>query len=208
MGLGMTLYAFTHVVIPWLSLLLFASAAAIAELTSVELFANSRIRISVSSVIAIATILVFGPLAGILTHLTSGVMTAITTTLLQHQRSKQPPRASWWRRTAFNMSMWVSAAALGGWFYVQLGGTPGEVSRWGNLLPLVLAVTIDTLVNIALLIGVISLQTGRRVTQIWQQDFQWGLPIAILALTVRGIRRRSGPRVRRRPGSRAPRARS
>ena len=54
------------------------------------------------------------------------------------------------------MSMWVIAAALGGWFYVQLGGTPGEVSRWGNLLPLVLAVTSDALVNIALLIGVIS----------------------------------------------------
>src|SRR5215212_7266023 len=88
MGLGITLYALVHVAIAWPSLLLFASAAAIAELTSVELFANSRIRISVSSMIAIATILVFGHLAGALTHLASGLMTAITTTLLQQQTSK------------------------------------------------------------------------------------------------------------------------
>jgi PAS domain S-box-containing protein len=185
-GLGITLYALVHVAIAWPSLLLFASAAAIAELTSVELFANSRIRISVSSMIAIATILVFGPLAGVLTHLISGLMTAITTTLLQHQTPKEQHRVPWWRRSAFNMGMWVIAAALAGWIYVQTGGTPGEVIRWGNVLPLVLAVTIDALVNIALLIGVIGLQTGRRATQIWRQDFQWGLPIAILGGIIGG----------------------
>jgi hypothetical protein len=52
--------------------------------------------------------------------------------------------------------MWVMAAALAGWVYMQTGGAPAEVIRWGNLLPLALAVIADALANIVLLIGVIS----------------------------------------------------
>ena len=158
-------------------LILFSAMAAVAELFSVELFTSSRSRVSVSSVVAIAGILVFGPLAGALVHMVSGIMTVVTTTL----RSEQPEstRVSPLRRSTFNTGMWVTAAAIAGWVYVLAGGTPGTVSQPSNVLPLLVAGTADTLANLMILIGVIALQTGRRPLHIWKQDFQWAAPVAI-----------------------------
>jgi hypothetical protein len=42
----------------------FAGVSRVAQLGDVELFTNSRSRVSVSSIIAIASILLFGPMAG------------------------------------------------------------------------------------------------------------------------------------------------
>ncbi|RIK30915.1 MAG: hypothetical protein DCC55_37120, partial [Chloroflexi bacterium] len=56
-GVGITLLAFTHPTSDWPGLFLFMIAAGLAELTSVELFANSRSRISVSTIFAIAAII-------------------------------------------------------------------------------------------------------------------------------------------------------
>jgi putative nucleotidyltransferase with HDIG domain len=47
-------------------------------------------------------------------------------------------------------------------------------------------VTTDTLVNLAILVGVIALQTARPPFQIWGQDFQWAAPIAILGGIIGG----------------------
>jgi putative nucleotidyltransferase with HDIG domain len=158
--------------------LLFAALAAAAELSSVELFVSSRnSNVSVSSIIAIASILLFGPLAGALTHCASGLMTAITITYL---REKPENPVSWIRRSAFNAGMLVIAAFLAGQAYVIAGGVPGAVARPGNLLPLALASTVDAVVNIVLLIGVITLQTSRPPLMIWKQDFQWAVPISIV----------------------------
>jgi putative nucleotidyltransferase with HDIG domain len=123
-------------------------------------------------------------MAGVLTHLFSGLMTIVTTTLL----SKLPEegRVSWFQRTIFNMGMLVIAAAMAGWVYVLFGGLPGRVNQISNLLPLVAAVTVDTLVNLTILIGVITLQTGQCPRHIWKQNFQWAAPIAIVGGVVGG----------------------
>jgi putative nucleotidyltransferase with HDIG domain len=39
---------------------------------------------------------------------------------------------------------------------------------------------VDTLSNLAILIWVIALQTGRRPAEIWKQDFSWGIPVNVL----------------------------
>jgi putative nucleotidyltransferase with HDIG domain len=156
--------------------------AGIAQLGDVELFSNSRSRIYVSGVIAIAAILLFGPMAGALTHLFSGLMTAITTTL----RSAQPEigRVSWTQRSLFNTSMLVISISLAGWVYTSLGGQTGAegsaIDLRPNLVPLICAVTVDTLSNLAILVCVIALQTGRRPSEIWKQDFSWGIPVNVL----------------------------
>jgi putative nucleotidyltransferase with HDIG domain len=164
-------------------LTLFIGLAALAELFSVQLFASSRSYVSVSSIIAMATILVFGPWAGALTHMVSGVMTAVTGTW--HELPKEE-RASWLRRSAFNAGMLVTAATLAGWVYVLAGGTPGEVFQVSTILPLVGAATADTVANVAILIGVLVLQTRRHPLEIWKRDFQWASPIAILGGIVGG----------------------
>ncbi len=167
----------------WVGWLLFALTAAVAELTNVELFASSRSRVSVSSIIGIASILALGPAAGVFTHLVSGVMTVVTTTL---RSAEQGERAGVLRRTAFNAAMWVISAAAAGGVFVLLGGVPGSTSLLVNLFPLITAAATDVLLNLGLLIGVIALQTGQSPLQIWRQNFQWAAPIAILGGIVGG----------------------
>ena len=82
--------------------------------------------------------------------------------------------------------MWVTASALAGWVYVQAGGVAGDPARLSNLLPLAGASVADVLANLAILIGVIALQTGRPPLRIWKQDFQWAAPIAILGSVLGG----------------------
>jgi len=178
LGVVIVLFALTDLPEDRLGLILFASLAAVAELSSVELVTSSRSRVSVSSVIAIASILVFGPLVGALTHMISGVMTAVTTTL----RSKQPEstRVSLLQRSAFNTGMWVMAAAVAGLVYILAGGTVGSVAQLANVLPLVGAATVEWLANVIILLGVIALQTERHPLDIWRRDLQWTAPISIL----------------------------
>jgi putative nucleotidyltransferase with HDIG domain len=184
LGLAIVILALTDLPEDLLGLFFFAAMAAVAQFFDVELFTSSRSRVSVSSIIDIASILVFGPLAGALTTMASGVMTAVTTTLRSEQPGKR--RASWLQRSAFNVGMFVTAAAAGGWMYVWLGGTIGTVGLLSNVLPLIGAVTADTVLNAIILIGVIALQTERHALDIWKQDLQWSAPITILGGVIGG----------------------
>lgn len=184
LGAGITLLALSHVPEDRLGLLIFAVLAGITELSNVELFASSRSRVSVSSIIAVASIPLFGPWAGALVHLCSGLMTFITTSL--RGNLAQSKRASLLRRSAFNAGMWVTAASLAGWAYKSAGGTFDSMGHLHNVLPLLLASTTDVLINIMLLIGVIALQTGQRPRHIWNQNFSWAAPIAVAGGVVGG----------------------
>jgi putative nucleotidyltransferase with HDIG domain len=165
--------------LPWEQggLMVFAGLAALAELANVELYNSSRSRVSVSSVIGIASIILFGPLAGAITHVSSGLMTVITTSLRTHKPERR--RVSLFRRSTFNMAMFVTAASMAGLAYRFTGGQSGNVMLVSNLIPILAAATVDVLVNLVILIGVISLQTRRPMLQIWNDEFQWAAPIAI-----------------------------
>lgn len=179
-GLAILLAALFELPGDLFGLLLFAALAGVAELGSIELYLGSRGRVSVSSVIAIASVLTFGPLAGALTYLASGLMTLVTTTLFQQEPEQAPGRAAPLQRIAFNTGMLVAAAYLAGRMYVFLGGIPGDVQRLQNLPALIGAATTDTLANLALLVIVISLQTRQRPLKIWKENFLWAMPIPIL----------------------------
>jgi putative nucleotidyltransferase with HDIG domain len=159
-----------------LGLILFASLAAVSELSSVELFRSSHANVSVSMIIAIASILVLGPFGVVFVQLAGGVMTGVKMVIGQKQFGK---RASWLRQSAFNSGMFVTAAFVAGWVFIFSGGTIGKIAFSADLLPLVLAASAYVIVNLALLLGVIVLQTGRNPIEIWSQDFSWGVPINI-----------------------------
>lgn len=179
LGLGTAALALLDLPEQLMGLAFFGLLAAAAQLADVELFDNSRSRISVSNALAIASILLFGPLSGALTHLFSGLTAAVTSSL--RSRNSPPGRASLARRSAFNIAMLVLSTGLAGGCYVLLGGSVGQVGRWSNLLPLVAAVLVDTLANLLILMGLIALQTRRPVIEIWRQDFSWGAPINVLS---------------------------
>jgi putative nucleotidyltransferase with HDIG domain len=183
-GFAIVMFALIYFPKDWFGLILFALIAAFAELSDVELFKSSRSRVSVSSIIAIASILVFGPMTGVLTHMVSGIMTAVTTSLRSQQSEKG--RVSWLPRAAFNTGMFVISAAIAGWVYVLIGGTSDDIAQTTNIFPLLGAVIAYVVVNLAILIGVIAVQTGRHPLHIWKQDFQWAVPIAVLGSFIGG----------------------
>jgi putative nucleotidyltransferase with HDIG domain len=82
--------------------------------------------------------------------------------------------------------MLVLAAAVGGHAYVLAGGSVGSQASLMDILPLAVAAAADALTNVAILMGVLILQTGRRPLQIWMQDIQWGLPINLIGAIVGG----------------------
>ncbi len=176
--------ALLHLPADWIGFILFATLGAITELSSVELFESSKSRVSVSSIIVIASILLFGPFAGVLVHAVAGITTAVTTGLRSISSSKG--RASLLERSAFNTGMFVIATFASGGMFIQLGGTIGNVALFSNILPLIGAAIADAFVNITILIGVIALQTRRRPLEIWKQDFQWTVPITILGGVIGG----------------------
>lgn len=184
-GFGIAIVAAGQLPDDRFGLLLFAVLAAISELGSVELFPSSRSsRVSVSGIVAISSLLLFGPWAGALVHMCSGLVTVIPNTLLT--RLPEEGRASWFRRASFNTGMYIIAATLAGWTFLLLGGTPGQIISPRNVIPTVAAATVDTLANIAILIGVLSIQTGRSVQSIWKKDFRWSAPISIVGGIIGG----------------------
>jgi putative nucleotidyltransferase with HDIG domain len=177
-GLLILVFAIRHFSIIPNGLWLFILLGVISELTSIHLFTNSRSTVSMSSIIAVASIAAFGPLAGIFTYVASGLTTAITTTLQGEKsiRGKTPVL----KRTAFNVGMWVIAGFAGGQVFMLLGGIPGVIENLAIIPALAAAAVVEWLVNAILLIGVISLQTGRSVMEIWKRDISWQAPVSII----------------------------
>jgi len=62
----------------------------------------------------------------------------------------------------------------------------GGIPHLSNILPMTLAATCAEFGNAAVIVGDISLRTGRRPIQVWRERVWWGLPISILGIFVGG----------------------
>jgi putative nucleotidyltransferase with HDIG domain len=185
LGVVVVVYAFTQRPIDVYSLALFAFLAGITEAFGVELFSSSHSRVSVSNIIAIASILLFGPMAGVIVQLMTGLTAALAASSLNQPQSGKS-QASFLRRSAFNMGMLVISIAAGGIMYPLAGGTAGTIFNLSNILPLMVVVAVNATVNLLLLSIVISLQTGQSIVHIWQRDFQWSIPIGLAGGVIGG----------------------
>jgi putative nucleotidyltransferase with HDIG domain len=176
-GLLILLHALRQAPADLLGMGVFVLMAVVVELASVELFQNSRSQVSMSSVIAIASILALGPWAGVITYFASAVTTALTAAL------RNPPnkteRFPLFRRTLFNAGMWAIAAAAAGMTYLLVGGSVVKLLSFSGILALVLATVVEWLFNAVILLTVISLQTGKPVVALWNRDIRWQAPVSI-----------------------------
>lgn len=184
-GLGISLAAFINYDGKWGALALFVGVAFAAQVSTVRLFAKSHIHISMGYVIAIAAMITFGPWGGVLTQLAAGTASEIMLSFRQPQPAKTQ-RASFLQRWAFNISMGAISLACGALVFLSAGGVNGSLIHWNMLLPLSMAVIIDNIVNMVLLMVVIRLQTGRKVSQVWLEDWRWAMPIFILSGVIGG----------------------
>ncbi|RPI33628.1 MAG: hypothetical protein EHM70_05445, partial [Chloroflexota bacterium] len=186
LGVGVILLSLMQLPGMWKGVLFFSGMAAVAEFFSVELFRSSRgNRVSVAGIIAIASILVLGPFAGVLTNVVAGIMTPIAQTFRKRDEP-QNGRVSVLRRTLFNIGMFAVATASAGGIFVLLGGKVGSPDEISNLIPLIAAVAASEIINILILMVVIVLQTGQKPYEIWKRDFQWGVPIGIIGGVIGG----------------------
>ena len=176
LGFVVILFSANRLTHDHLGLVAFAVMASISELMSVDLFRGKRnSSVSVSVIVAIATILVLGYPAAVFIQAVSGIITSIKKGLIRIQQ-KTGKATSWVQVSTFNIGMYAFTTFVAGSIYTLLGG--GEsVAQLTNMIPLAAAVLADVLVNLTLLIGVMALQTGLNPLIIWQQDFQWGVPI-------------------------------
>ncbi len=170
----------------WVGVLVFSLMVVVAEIASVELFHTSRSSsVSVSMIVSLAAVIYFGPLTGVLIQLSVVVANSISTAMTG-RNAKSKNRVPWLRRAAFNGGMFAISTAASGYVYILTGGQVGDVMHVSNILPIFLASTADIIVNIGLLIGVISLQSGEHPLTIWKQDFQWAAQIGLLAEAIGG----------------------
>jgi putative nucleotidyltransferase with HDIG domain len=163
---------------------LFTLLYAVAQLSEVELLQGSHSRVSVSSIATIASVILFGPLTGAFTILFGELFTFLVNSFIKRERQKGGFASL--RRLGFNVGMFVIASSFAGCVYLLAGGSIGTFTSFPELLPLAAAVAVDTLANLVILIGVISLQTCRSPLVIWNQDFRWGAPINILGGIIGG----------------------
>lgn len=181
LGIALLLWSLISLTPPDTAVLLFILLAVVAELTSIENFAPQMI-FSMSTAVTFASLLLFGPLPTVLVAMSGGLVT----TLVMHRRQARSDRAPLWQRVPFNMAALGLPVPVTGAVYVLAGGTFGEIALLSNLLPMVLAAATYELTNAGLVIGVVSLQTGRAALQIWRQNLSWASPMAIVSLVVGG----------------------
>jgi signal transduction histidine kinase len=163
------------------SLLIFVALVVLAELATSEAF-MPQVLFSISSAVYFASLLLYGPMAAVLVAMVGGLVI----TLVAHTRQERASRAPLLQRASFNTAAFGLSVFVAGVVYVFFGGQVGEVARLSNLVPLALAAAVDETLNVALVIGVVSLQTGRPAFQIWRENVSWAMPMKILTMVVGG----------------------
>jgi putative nucleotidyltransferase with HDIG domain len=181
LGIGLLVYATLNLPKDLLGLLVFTISVIVTEIFSVELYSFTRgSRVSVTSIISIAGIVIFGPTAGTILGATAGVTTELKN-LFQSDQGSRSDRTPRLRVIFFNVGMFVVSTTAAGHVYVLTGGEVGNPLQFSNFLPIVAAVTVNELLNILILLGVLTIQTGQSPIQIWRQMFEWGIPIGIVS---------------------------
>ena len=155
------------------ALIAFIALAAVADLREVRLPGVGVV--TLSFVLILAALIVFGLFPALLVAIASG----LATVWLTHDPQK----------IVFNVANHVLSTFLGGALYVAL--VPLTATFTDRVLPAFAATGVDFLANTVVLAGVIALATGESALRVWQRNYQWGLPSyltgASLSLLVAGL---------------------
>ena len=163
---GVTLVAFFPRTLPDPVLLgILLAAACLTAVWKVNLLIplGSGSTLSVSIAAKLMTLLLLGPGPAVLVS----VAAAFTQCTF---RTRQPYPAY---RTAFSMAAEAITVGTTGLAYGWLGGGQGPFDPATLPKPLVVAITTYFLVNTWLVAGAIGLSTGRRLVDVWRDDFLW-----------------------------------
>jgi signal transduction histidine kinase len=165
-------------------ILLFIAFITLAELTT-SASLQPELIFSIGSAVVFASLLLFGMLPAALI----GAVGGFTITVVRDVADRPQKRSSgapFLQRAFFNMAASVLAIVVASGVYVWSGGRVGEVALLSNLLPMLLAAITSELLNNALIIEAVSLQTGKSPFLIWKQSVSWATGIDILSMVLGG----------------------
>jgi signal transduction histidine kinase len=185
-GLGLVILAWSLSRLPSLppDISLFIGFIGFAELTT-SASLQPEILFSIGSAVTFASLLLFGTLPAALVAMIGGLITTLVNDF-RGKRQKRPSSSPFLQRALFNMAALGLTVVVAGTVYVLAGGQVGEVGLVSNLLPMILTAAISEFTNAALVIGAVSLQTGKSPLQIWKQSVSWATPMSILSMIVGG----------------------
>jgi signal transduction histidine kinase len=185
LGVGLLFWSLSRLAPSWPDVLLFIGLVVVAELTTTE-FIAPQISFSISSAVAFASLLLFGPLSAALVAMCGGLVSTLVSVIERRRQAEPTGGVPFLQKALFNMAASGLAVAFGGGIYLLLGGKVNEIAPLSNALPLALATISAEFASEALVVGVVSLQTSRPALQIWKQNFSWAVPMSILSVTIGG----------------------
>lgn len=156
-------------------LLLFLVLGGLAQAIPVPLARESSV--SVSAAIAIAGILLFGPVHAAWINVAAGLVHLLTVTI----RGRRP-----WYRSAVTTATLVLSAWSAGFVYIHLGGVisqPYPLRAPGALLA---AGVVYYLLNTGLIAVVMGLETRQPIWSLWKQNYGW-VTVNYLAMAGLGL---------------------
>jgi signal transduction histidine kinase len=183
LGVGLLVWSLSRIIPHWPDVVFFIGLAVVAELTTSGVFVPQMV-ISMSSAVYLATFLIFGPLPAALAGMAGGVVMTLMTEVGDRQRGRA--RAPLLQRALFNLAVFGLSVVVAGEIYQLSGGRVGEVALLSNLLPMALAAAAFEITNAALIVGVVSIQTGQPPFHIWRKNISWAVPMNILSMVVGG----------------------
>jgi two-component sensor histidine kinase len=163
--------------------LLFIMLVVVAELATSGALVP-QIAFSMSAAVTFAMLLLFGSLTAILGAVAGGMMATVMTEIADRRCHRS--RAPLLQRAPFNIAAFALPVAAAGALYRLLGGQIGEVGLPSNLLPMALAAISIEFTNASLVVGAVSLQTGKPAFHIWKQNVSWAVPMSIVGMLVGG----------------------
>ncbi len=185
LGMGLFFWSVSYLASSLPKVLLFIGLVVIAELTTTE-FIAPEVSFSISSAVAFSTLLLFGSLPAALVAMCGGLVSTLVSVIERRRQAESTSRVPFLQKAPFNMAVLGLSAVSAGGVYFLSGGRVGQVALLSNLLPMVLAAVFSEFTNAALIVGVVYLQTGQPVFQIWKQNFSWAAPMSILGIIIGG----------------------
>jgi diguanylate cyclase (GGDEF)-like protein/putative nucleotidyltransferase with HDIG domain len=168
---------------PWLSVILFAGLAILAELLAVDV--SNRSKISVSTIVILATAFLYGGIGILVATLPAAISMKIKASSPLH-------------RMLFNFGTVLLSALCANWVFKTLVGSLfNKVSIDWKILTAVLAGLTFYAINHLLLCSVRGLSEGRKPWHIWHAEYRWLWPhyavFGALALTIALVYDTFGP---------------
>ncbi len=163
---------------------IFIALGLVSELTTSEAIAP-QIAFSMSSAVAFAAMLLYGPLAAALVGGSGGLAATLVKAVLD-RRSNRRRTTPLLKRLLFNMAAMGLPPAIAGYFYHALGGQAPTLNQLGNILPMTLAAICFELVNGGIVVCAVSLQTRQPALRLWRQNLSWATPMNVLGMVAGG----------------------